>query len=47
VHTFYLWAADHGDRAAFFNREAWQIQVMLSNPSKTAEIPTLDGALPA
>jgi len=29
------------------NREAWQIKVMLSNPGKTAEIPTLDGALPA
>jgi hypothetical protein len=34
-------------RVCFGNREAWQIQVMLSNPGKTAEIPTLDGALPA
>jgi hypothetical protein len=29
------------------NREAWRIQVMLSNPGKMAEIPTPDGALPA
>ena len=28
------------------NREAWQIKVMLSNPGKTAEFPTLDCALP-